>query len=128
MKKYHGIRCSYELTVDESKKVFHAQASGFFAPEDGASFLNDYDEITRSLPANVYTLIIDAPDLKPSSPEVAAALGILLQKYMDVPFMKRYLITKGNLITIMQFKRLGSQIPGWTESVQYVDEVEDIEL
>lgn len=126
MIKHQGKRCNYELTADADKKVLHAQASGFFSLEDGASFLKDYDEITKSLPENVYTLIIDAPELKPSSPEVAAALGVLLQKYMDVPFLKRYLITKGNLVTIMQFKRLGSQIPGWTESVQYVDNIEDI--
>lgn len=126
MKKYQGKRCSYELTVDDEKKVFHAQAAGFFSLEDGASFIKDYDEITDRLPKNVYTLIIDAPELKPSSPEVAAALGELLQKYMDVPFQKRYLVTQGNLLTIMQFKRLGSQIPGWTESVQYVDKIEDI--
>lgn len=53
-------------------------------------------------------------------------LGVLLQKYMDVPFLKRYLVTKGSTVSIMQFKRLGSQIPGWTESVQYVDNIEDI--
>jgi hypothetical protein len=126
MKKYQGKRCSYELTVDTDKKVFHAQASGFFSLEDGASFLKDYDEITKSLQENVYTLIIDAPELKPSSTEVAAVLGALLQRYMDVPFHKRYMITKGNLVTIMQFKRLGSQVSGWTESVQYVDNIEDI--
>ncbi len=126
MKKYQGKRCNYDMKLDEDKKVFHAQASGFFESEDGASFMRDYDELTKSLKADVYTLILDAPELKPSSPEVAAALSILLQKYMDVPFKKRYLITQGNPVTIMQFKRLGSKIPGWTEGVQYVDEVTDI--
>lgn len=126
MTKYQGNRCEYELAIDEVKKVFHAKASGFFAPEDGTSFMKDYDELTKSLKENVYTLILDAPELKPSSPEVAAALGILLQKYMDVPFKKRYLITNGNPVTIMQFKRLGSKIPGWETGVQYVNSFEDI--
>lgn len=126
MKEYQGKRCTYKFTSDVDKKVFHAEASGFFTLEDGASFLKDYDEITESLPKNEYTLIIDAPELKPSSPEVAEALGVLLQKYMDVPFSKRYLITNGNFLTIMQFKRLGAHIPGWTESVQYVDSIGDI--
>jgi len=125
MAKYQGKRSTYELTVDNTKKVFHAQASGFFSIEDGNSFMTDYDVLTKSLKSNTYTLIIDAPELQPSSPEVAAMLGGLLQKYMDVPFKTRYLITKGNSIAIMQFKRLGKSIPGWTESVQYVDEVTD---
>lgn len=75
---------------------------------------------------NTYTLIIDAPELKPSTPEVAEALGELLKKYMEVPSSKRYLITQGNPVTIMLFKRLGGHVPGWTESVQYVDKLEDI--
>ena len=31
-----------------------------------------------------------------------------------------------NIITISQFKRLGKEIPGWTESVQYVDNFSDV--
>lgn len=125
MAKYQGKLSTYELTVDKVNKVFHAQASGFFSVEDGASFLNDYDELTKSLPANTYTLIINAPELKPSSPEVAEMLGTLLSKYMSVPFKARYLVTKGKVITINQFKRLGGKIPGWTESVQYVNDYEE---
>lgn len=45
---------------------------------------------------------------------------------MAVPFKSRFLITKGNAVTISQFKRLGKQIPGWTESVQYVDNISEI--
>lgn len=125
MAKYQGKLSTYELTTDSIKKVFHAEASGFFSVEDGQSFIKDYDQITKSLPANTYTLIIDAPELKPSSPEVALLLGTLLQKYMDVPFKARYLVTKGSVITQQQFKRIGKDIPGWTESVQYVENYED---
>lgn len=125
MAKYQGKLSTYDLTVDNAKKVFQAQASGFFSVEDGQSFLKDYDQITKSLAANSYSLIINAPDLKPSTPEVAEMLGILLKKYMEVPFKERYLITKGNVIAIAQFKRLGKEIPGWTESVQYVDNLDD---
>ncbi len=125
MAKYQGKLSTYELTADTINKVFHAEASGFFSVEDGQSFLKDYDQVTKSLPANTYTLIIDAPELKPSSPEVAALLGTLLLKYMEVPFKARYLVTKGSVITLQQFKRIGKDIPGWTESVQYVDNYED---
>ncbi len=125
MAKYQGKLSTYDLSTDTVNKVFHAEASGFFSVEDGQSFLKDYDQVTKPLPANTYTLIIDAPELKPSSPEVAALLGTLLQKYMEVPFKARYLVTKGSVITLQQFKRIGKDIPGWTESVQYVDNYED---
>ncbi len=125
MAKYQGKLSTYELTTDTINKIFHAEASGFFSVEDGQAFLKDYDQATKSLPADTYTLIIDAPELKPSSPEVAALLGMLLQKYMDVPFKARYLVTKGSVITLQQFKRVGKDIPGWTESVQYVENYED---
>lgn len=125
MPKYQGKNCSYEMTVDRDKKVFLAQASGFFSVEDGESFLKDYDQVTKAFPAKDYTLIINAPELKPSSPEVAGMLKILLEKYIAVPFKARYLVTKGSAVTISQFKRLGAQVPGWTESVQYVDDVND---
>ncbi|MBE6053252.1 MAG: hypothetical protein E7212_04935 [Clostridium sartagoforme] len=125
MKKYQGKNSSYELSVDNVKKIFHAEASGFFSVEDGESFLKDYDEITKTFPARDYALIIDAPDLKPSSTEVAKLLGGLLNKYMEVPFKKRFLVTKGNIITISQFKRLGNDVAGWTESVKYVDTYND---
>ncbi|MDV4149273.1 hypothetical protein R0131_00325 [Clostridium sp. AL.422] len=125
MKKYQGKNSSYQLEVDKVKKVFHAEASGFFSEEDGISFLRDYDEITKTFPAKEYSLIIDAPELKPSSQEVAKILGDLLKKYMEVPFNKRFLVTKGNVITVSQFKRLGKEVPGWTESVKYVDNYND---
>lgn len=125
MAKYQGLKSSYELTIDQVKKVFLAQASGFFSVEDGQSFIKDYDNLTQSLPANTFTLIIDAPELKPSTPEVAAALEILLKKYIEVPFKQRFFVSKGNLFTVMQFKRLGGTIAGWTDGVQYVDELED---
>lgn len=125
MAKYQGERSEFEFIVNESKKVFQAQASGSFSVEDGKAFQKEYDNLTRSLSANTYTLIINAPELKPSTPDVAEMLGTLLQKYMSVPFKARYLVTKGNPVTMMQFKRLGSAVEGWTDSVQYVNDLED---
>ncbi len=126
MKKYQGKNSSYQFEVDKIKKVFHAEAAGFFSEEDGAAFLKDYIETTKTFPTKEYTLVIDAPELKPSSPEVAKMLGELLQKYMEVPFNKRFFITKGNPITTSQFKRLGKEVAGWTESVKYVDDYNEV--
>lgn len=125
MIKYQGKTSNYQLNVDKIKKVFHAQASGFFSEEDGGSFLKDYDAITKTFPSKDYALVIDAAELKPSSPAVANMLGTLLQRYMEVPFKSRFLVTQGNIVTISQFKRLGKEIPGWTESIQYVDNFND---
>lgn len=122
MVKYHKGNATYDMEADSMNKVLHLRASGFFSEEDGDSYLKDYDKIVGTFPTEEYALIIDAPNLKPSSPKVADMLGILLEKYMKVPFKKRFLITQGNPVAIMQFKRLGSGIPGWTESVEYVDD------
>lgn len=126
MKSYQGKNSTYQFEVDKTKKIFHAKASGYFAEEDGQSFLKDYAEITKTFPSKDYTLIIDAPDLKPSNLEVAKMLGVLLEKYMEVPFKKRFLITKGNPITMSQFKRLGKDVSGWTESVKYVNDYNEV--
>lgn len=125
MVKYQNGNANYEMNVDNIKKVFHLKATGFFAEEDGTAFLKDYDNTVKTFPSKDYTLIIDGTQLKPSSPKVADMLGSLLERYIKIPFKKRFLITEGNAIAIAQFKRLGGQIPGWTESVQYVDTVND---
>ncbi len=125
MSKYQGKNSSYQFEVDKIKKVFHAQAAGFFSEEEGKAFLKDYDEIAKKIPTKDYALIIDAADLKPSSTDVAKVLFEVLKRYMEVHFKKRFLITKGNLITVSQFKRLGKDVPGWTESIIYVDDYND---
>lgn len=125
MIQYSKQNATYEMDVDSANKVLHLKAAGFFGEADGGSFLKDYDAIVETFPTKDYTLIIDAPDLKPSSPKVADMLGVLLEKYMTVPFKKRLLVTEGNSIAIMQFKRLGASIPGWTESVEYVNKYSD---
>jgi hypothetical protein len=125
MAKYQGKRSSYDLSINEGKKIFHAQAAGFFDTADGESFLKDYDSLTKAIPAGIYNLVIDAPELQPSTPQVAEMLAVLLKRYIDIPFKTRFLVTNGNAVTMMQFKRIGKSIPGWTESVQYVDSFND---
>lgn len=122
MVKYEKEAALYEMDVDSANKVLHLTASGFFNEADGNSFLNDYDKIVKTISSKDYSLIVDAPDLKPSNPQVADMLGTLLERYIKTPFKKRFLITKGNIVTIMQFKRIGAQIPGWTEGVEYVND------
>ena len=124
MAKYEKNKANYEMNVDRVNKVLHLKAEGFFNEEDGKSFLEDYDRTVQTFSTKEYALVINVPDLKPSGSKVAEMLGTLLQRYMSVPFRKRYLVTKGNTITVMQFKRLGQRIPGWTEGVEYVNDYE----
>jgi hypothetical protein len=124
MVKYEKGKANYEMNVDLANKVLHLKAFGFFGEEDGQSFLNDYDKIVKTIPAAEYSLIINVPDLKPSGNKVVDMLGTLLERYMRVPFKKRFLVTKGDAITIMQFKRLGAGVPGWSTGVEYVNDYE----
>ncbi|QUH21737.1 hypothetical protein [Alkaliphilus sp. B6464] len=126
MAKYHNGNACYEMKVDKIKKIFHLKASGFFAEEDGQSYLKDYDQLVKTFPTKDYVLVIDGTDLKPSSPKVAEMLGTLLERYIKIPFKTRFLITQGNAVTVSQFRRLGGQIPGWTEGVQYAKDLNEV--
>lgn len=126
MAMYEKNNVKYDMVIDKVKKVFHLSASGFFGADDGNSFINDYNRLVRTFPANEYNLVIDVCELKPTSPEVGELLGALLVRYMEVPFAKRFLLTQGSAVTMMQFKRLGGNISGWTESVQYVKDINEV--
>lgn len=126
MAMYKNKNTSYDMIIDKIKKTFHLSATGFFSAEDGQSFLNDYNRLVQTFPTSDYNLIIDAGELKPSSPEVAQHLGSVLMRYMEVPFTRRFLLTQGSAVTMSQFKRLGEQIPGWKESIEYVKDINEV--
>lgn len=125
MTKYYGKNSYYEFMIDEEKKVLHSKASGYFSLEDAVSFIKDFKNLSKSLPANTYTLFIDPLELKPSAPEVTVELIEVLKIYAEFPFKQRLVITNGNLFTIIQVKRLGADVPGWSEGVQYLDDFEE---
>lgn len=126
MIKYYGTNSYYEFIIDEGKKVMHIQSSGYFTSEDGQSYIKDFIHLSKSLPANTYTLIIDPPELKPSSPEVTLELVKILKIIAEFPFKQRFIITYGNFFTIMQVKRLGATVPGWIEGVEYIENFDEV--
>ncbi|EOD00452.1 hypothetical protein [Caldisalinibacter kiritimatiensis] len=127
MVNYEKNRASYTMKTDKVKKIVHLAASGFFSIEDGESFINDYEKIVKSIPTQDFVLVIDiSNDLKPSSPDVAKILAKLLKRYIEVPFKKRFLTSKGNVVAVAQFKRLGKSIPGWQENVEYVNDLNEV--
>ncbi|KNF08629.1 hypothetical protein CLPU_6c01150 [Gottschalkia purinilytica] len=123
MIKYENANVTYTMDLNNVKKYIHLQATGFFTEEDGKSFINDYNKIVKTFSTNDYKLIIDASELKASTPQVADILEVLLRRYIEVPFKQRYLVSK-SITTKSQFRRLGSQIPGW--DVEYVDDAKSL--
>ncbi|MCT4542154.1 MAG: hypothetical protein N4A63_01285 [Vallitalea sp.] len=124
---YENGNAKYNMEVNKIEKTLHLSASGFFQEEDGHSFINDYNKLVKTFNPNNFVLIIDlSNDLKPSTPAVAKELEELMVRYIEVPFRRRFLLTKGNVITLSQFKRLGRQIPGWDEGIEYADHLQDV--
>ncbi|QUH30718.1 hypothetical protein [Vallitalea guaymasensis] len=124
---YENGSARYTMEVNETEKFVHLSASGFYKEEDGDSFINAYNKLVGSMNTNNYVLVINlSNDLKPSSPPVADKLTDLMKRYIEVPFKRRFLLTEGNIITISQFKRLGKQIPGWDEGIEYADNMQEV--
>ncbi len=122
---YEKGKVKYDMTTDNGEKTFHLYAEGFFTEEDGQSFIYDYNRLVKTFSTKDYKLIIDVSGLKPSTPKVGELLQSLLARYIEVPFKKRYLITGGNPITVSQCKRLGSSIPGWEQSIEYIATIDN---
>lgn len=116
---------SFKMTLDNQKKQLYIYAEGVFTPDIGQAFTNEFLAKAKSVDSKEYTLIVDVKNLNTSTPEVAAALGNVLQLYFSVPFKKRYMTKINNVIAQMQVQKLGSSIPKFDELV-FVDTVDNI--
>lgn len=116
----------YEMHIEKDKKIFRAYAEGFFSMEDGAGFTNDFIEKSKGL--SDFTLIVDARGVKPSTPEVAAALGNAIRMYIQTPFKARYIVRQESAVGHMQSKRLTKSIVAELDlpnnTIEYVDSKE----
>ncbi len=72
-------------------------------------------------------MIIDAAGVKPSTPEVAEALGGALALYAsdDFKFRKRFMLKCTSAITQAQVARLSKNVPGFDTKMTFVDTKED---
>ncbi|MCX7709433.1 MAG: hypothetical protein N2484_06235 [Clostridia bacterium] len=114
----------YKMEVDAVKKVFLIVAEGFFTMEEGQKFTADYQTKTNSFKPQEYTLIVDAKEIKPSSPEVAQALQAVMGMYIEVPFKKRFVIKLDSTIAQSQVQRLGKALPGF-DLLEFVDSIDE---
>lgn len=114
---------TYKMVNDKEKKVFIAFAEGLFDLSKGGDFCNAFMSTAASITnQNEYTLIVDVKDVKPSSPEVQAALGNALGLYAsdDFKFKKRFMTKLSSVIAQSQIVRLTKAIPNFDAVVTFV--------
>jgi hypothetical protein len=119
---------AFSMSLDPAKKVMVAFAEGLFDMEKGTAFCNDFLETAKKASQfKDYSLIVDVKGVKPTSPEVQEALGQAMALYAskDFTFKKRFMTKLTSAITQSQVARLAKGIPGFSETVTFVDTKED---
>lgn len=114
----------FKMEADNAKHVFLVVAGGFFTMEEGGKFVEEYQRKIASFKPEDYTLIVDAKEVKASSPEVADALQSAMVMYISVPFKKRFMVKLASTVAQSQVVRLGKSIPNF-DLIEFVDTVED---
>ncbi|AEY66991.1 hypothetical protein [Clostridium sp. BNL1100] len=118
----------FTMEIDKERKVFTAFAEGFFSMEQGLAFCEEFTK--AALECSKYgdfILIVDAQGVKPSTPQVAEALGNALALYAsdDFKFKKRFMLNCASSITQSQAVRLSKNIPEFNTKVTFVATKED---
>ncbi len=118
----------FQMDIDKVRKVFTAFADGFFSLEQGMEFCQEFTNAAQECSKfGDYIMIIDAVGVKPSTPEVAEALGGALALYAsdDFKFKKRFMLKCASSITQAQVARLSKNVPGFDTKITFVDTKED---
>ncbi len=114
----------YRLDVDRSNKRFTVILSGFWTLEEGTRYLDDYQEQVSSFDPREYVLMIDARDIKTSTPEVANLFQKALQLFVQDPFKNRFMTKLRHVMAQLQIARLGQAIPGF-DTIIFVESLEE---
>ena len=118
----------FKMDIDKDRKVFTAFADGFFSLEQGMEFCQEFIRAAQECGKfGDYIMIIDAVGVKPSTPEVAEALGGALALYAsdDFKFKKRFMLKCASSISQAQVTRLSKNVPGFDTKMTFVDTKED---
>ncbi|EPR13027.1 hypothetical protein [Ruminiclostridium papyrosolvens] len=118
----------FSMDIDKESKVFTAFAEGFFSMEQGIAFCEDFTKAALECSKyGDYIMIVDAQGVKPSTPQVAEALGNALALYAsdEFKFKKRFMLNCASSITQSQAVRLSKNVPGFNTKVTFVDTKED---
>lgn len=119
---------TYRMELDHGRKVLVAFAEGFFSMEQGQGFINEFVKSAKEASKfGDYCLLIDAKGVKPSTPDVAEALGEAMKLYIsdEFRFRKRFMTRLTSAVTQAQVDRLSRSIPGFSEKMTWVDNKEE---
>ena len=97
----------YNFEVNPAKKTFLITTSGMFKKEEAIEFIEEFEKKIKTLDPKQYTLIINAKEQKPSSPDVLPLQEKAIGLYLNTPFAKRFSIEFDSIITMQQIKRVG---------------------
>ncbi len=118
----------FEMNIDKENKVFTAFAEGFFSMEQGIAFCEEFTKACLECSASGdYIMIVDAQGVKPSTPQVAEALGNALALYSsdNFKFKKRFMLKCASAVTQAQVTRLSKDVPGFDDMITFVDTKEE---
>ncbi|PAB60681.1 hypothetical protein [Anaeromicrobium sediminis] len=96
----------YDISWDNGKKVILMEVRGFFRPEDGESFLKDYNSMVSKVKPSEYTLVVDPENLKTSAKDMLPVLKGCFELYGSSGFKKILMITPTSATSAMQLKNV----------------------
>lgn len=97
---------------------------GFITPEEGKSFIEEYESIIKSLDTKNTSLILDGRDLKASTQEMLPMLQGCMMLYMRDNFKKVFMINFASSVTNSQVARVAKEI-GFDSKYEMVPSVEE---
>lgn len=114
----------YKIEVIKDKKLFVLEAEGRFELDEARACIDAYDHQVSLIDPSEYTLLIDARKQYTSTPDVGELLELIIKKYIETPFKKRYMVKLDSVIAMSQVLRLGGS--KFTESFSIVKTPEEL--
>lgn len=100
---------TYNMNVNQSKKVYEGKIEGTFSSEDGLNFISSYNKDLSTFNPKEYTISFDCTELNVSTPDVTAILEQCYIMYKKSGFKKVTFKIKNNPILKMQLNRLAKK-------------------
>jgi len=97
---------SFNIQIDQAKKIFHAEVEGTFSPEDGMKSVEAYQASVATISALDYEIEIDCTKLNVSAPDTLPILEACFKMYKNDGFKKVTLRLAKNPILKMQLARV----------------------
>ncbi|MEC0138112.1 hypothetical protein P4H94_14725 [Paenibacillus macerans] len=101
---------SFNIKIDQSAKVFHAEVEGTFSPEDGQASIEAYSKAISTISVPEYEIDIDCTKLNVSAPDSLPLLEGCFALYKKDGFKKVTLRIVKNPILKMQLSRVARTV------------------